>query len=145
MRVTIVGAGIAGLSTAWSLAKLGHDGHCQLCDLSFGLDLDRADEAHHLVDRRAVRHAAGGNVLGAAGADPRGKGEAIDDLLTADDDPHAGRGAGGNDFAAAGDELIVGDAAGKVRHQSAAARAADRNARATPLKLASSTWCVLRP
>ncbi|ANB77287.1 sarcosine oxidase [Paraburkholderia phytofirmans OLGA172] len=25
MRVTIVGAGIAGLSTAWSLAKLGHD------------------------------------------------------------------------------------------------------------------------
>jgi sarcosine oxidase len=25
MRVTIVGAGIAGLSTAWSPVKLGHD------------------------------------------------------------------------------------------------------------------------
>jgi adenylate cyclase len=28
-----------------ALAKLGQDGHCQLCDLSFGLDLDRAVEA----------------------------------------------------------------------------------------------------
>jgi adenylate cyclase len=28
-----------------SLAKVGEEGHCQLCDLSFGLDLDRAVEA----------------------------------------------------------------------------------------------------
>ena len=28
-----------------SLARLGQEGHCQLCDLSFGLDLDKAVEA----------------------------------------------------------------------------------------------------
>src|ERR1700743_1578038 len=57
MRVTIVGAGIAGLSTAWSLAKLGHD--ITLIEQGSIPNPLGASGGRHRMIRRAYGHADG--------------------------------------------------------------------------------------
>jgi sarcosine oxidase len=57
MRVTIVGAGIAGLSTAWSLIKLGH--HITLIEQGSILNPLAASGDRHRMIRRAYGDADG--------------------------------------------------------------------------------------
>ncbi|SIT35499.1 FAD dependent oxidoreductase [Paraburkholderia ribeironis] len=57
MRVTIVGAGIAGLSTAWSLVKLGHD--ITLIEQGSIPNPLAASGDHHRMIRRAYGDADG--------------------------------------------------------------------------------------
>jgi sarcosine oxidase len=57
MRVIVVGAGIAGLSTAWSLAKLGHS--VSLVEQGPIPNPLAASGDHHRIIRRAYRAGAG--------------------------------------------------------------------------------------
>ncbi|MBN9251133.1 MAG: FAD-binding oxidoreductase, partial [Mesorhizobium sp.] len=57
MQVIVVGAGIAGLSTAWSLAKLGHS--VSIVEQGSIPNPLAASGDHHRIIRRAYRPGAG--------------------------------------------------------------------------------------